>query len=97
MKRDKPFPPHTRFDYYECYENIALENLFPYQFNLGIKDRLDLQDQLAGIGLEVTQGIDPNQREIESLFTKIIYDGKADTAKLEKKIEKLGGNERAVF
>lgn len=91
MKRDKPLPPHTRFYYYECYAKIALENLFPNQFNLELKYRPDLQAQLVDIGIEVTQGIDPKQQEIESFFTKIIYDGKADTAKLEKQIEKLGG------
>lgn len=91
MKRDKPLPLHTRFDYYECYAKIALEKLFPNQFHLELKDRPDLQDQSAGIGIEVTQGIDPKQQEIESLFTKIIYDGEVDTAKLERQIEKLGG------
>lgn len=91
MKRYKPLPLHTRFDYYECYAKIALENLFLNQFNLELKDRPDLQDQLAGIGIEVTQGIDPKQQGIESLFTKIIYDGEVDTAKLERQIEKLGG------
>lgn len=92
MDRNKPLPCHTKLDYHECLAKIILENLFPQQFNLEVKDKPDLQDQEKGIGIEVTQGRNPKQQEIESLYVKWTYDKNVDHEKLEKQIEKQGGS-----
>lgn len=91
MDKDKPLPEHTKLDYYECTAKIVLESLFPNQFDFEIKDKPDLQDRVNEVGIEVTQGRNPKQQEIESLYTKLNYDKESDPDKLKKQIEKRGG------
>ncbi len=55
IDRDKPLPPHTKLDYYECYAKIVLEDLFPvFISELLLKDKPDLQDIRSQVGIEVT-------------------------------------------
>ena len=91
MNKNKPLPEHTELDYYECYAKIALESLFPEQFDLDIKDKPDLQDSIKKIGVEVTLGRNPKQQEIESLYTKLKYNKESSPEKLKRQIEKCGG------
>lgn len=38
IDRDKPLPPHTKLDYYECYAKIVLEDLeVPILKNMALK------------------------------------------------------------
>lgn len=92
MDHNKPLPSHTKFDYHECYAKIVLESLFPNQFDLEIKDKPDLQDKRKSIGIEVTQGRNPKQQEIESLYVKWSYDENINQEKLKRQIKKQGGN-----
>lgn len=91
MDKNKPLPEHTKLDYYECYAKIVLESRFSTQFDLEISDKPDLQDESNGIGIEVTQGRNSKQQEIESLYTKLNYDKDSDPDKLKKQIERCGG------
>lgn len=55
IDRDKPLPPHTKLDYYECYAKIVLEDLFPvFISELLLKDKPDFQDIRSQVGIEVT-------------------------------------------
>lgn len=91
MNNDKPLPDHTRLDYYECYAKIVLESIFSGQFDLEIMDKPDLQDIRKSIGIEVTQGRNPKQQEIESLYSKLPYVQDSAAEKMRKQIEKRGG------
>ena len=91
MINDKPIPDHTRLDYYERYAKIVLENIFSGQFDLEIMDKPDLQDIRKSIGIEVTQGRNPKQQEIESLYSKLPYVQDSAAEKMRKQIEKRGG------
>lgn len=91
MDSDKPLSAHMRLDYHECYAKIVLESIFHEQFDLVIVDKPDLQDIRKSIGIEVTQGRNPQQQEIESLYSKLPYVQDSVAEKIKKQIEKRGG------
>lgn len=91
MNSNKPLSDHTRLDYHECYAKIVLESIFSGQFDLEIVDKPDLQDIRKSIGIEVTQGRNPKQQEIESLYSKLPYVQDSVDEKMRKQIEKCGG------
>ena len=71
---NKPLPDHTKIDYYECLAKIILENLFIDELKeLIISDKPDLQSIYKDIGIEVTQAINQQQKENESLYAKISH------------------------
>lgn len=74
IKKDEPLPDHTNKDYYECYAKVVLEELYPEQFvNLKIEDKPDLQTNDGEWGVEVTNSMDRDQLNAESLYLKITY------------------------
>lgn len=91
MNSNKLLSHHTRLDYNECYAKIVLESVFSGEFDLEIVDKPDLQDIRKSIGIEVTQGRNPKQKEIEGLYSKMPYVQKSEAEKIRKQIEKLGG------
>ena len=73
MKFDmnKPLPPHTKLDYYECLAKLVLESAFPNRYNnLQVIDKPDLQ---GNVGIEVTQADSAKDLEIESNMVKASY------------------------
>ena len=87
----KPLPKHTKFDYYECYAKIVLEELYSKEFaNLEIEDKPDLQMEDGSLGVEVTISIDREQLKAESLYTDICYDRAHNKTNALKNIKKCG-------
>ncbi|NSB15959.1 hypothetical protein [Clostridium beijerinckii] len=92
INKDEPLPEHTKVDYYESYAKIVLEELYPEEFvNLEIKDKPDLQMNDGEYGIEVTNAIDEDQREIEKLYVGIQYNSIRNKNGALAKINKLGG------
>ncbi|OFS23018.1 hypothetical protein [Clostridium sp. HMSC19A10] len=92
INKDEPLPKHTKVDYYECYAKVVLEELYPEDFmNLEIKDKPDLQTNDGEWGIEVTNAIDKDQRNAESLYVDIEYNRVRDKEGALAKINKLGG------
>ena len=72
IDRDKPLPPHTKLDYYECYAKIVLEDLFPvFISELLLKDKPDLQDILSQVGNEVTVAEISENIEAQRLYSTL--------------------------
>lgn len=92
INKDEPLPEHTKVDYYESYAKIVLEELYPEEFvNVEIKDKPDLQMNDGECGIEVTNAIDEDQREIEKLYVGIQYNSIRNKNGALAKINKLGG------
>lgn len=91
IDKNKPLPPHTKLDYWECYAKIVLEEQFPEKFtNLILADKPDLQDSNRSIGVEVTRAENPKQIEAESLYSTLHYKNENKKAYDIERIEKLG-------
>lgn len=91
IDKNKPLPPHTKLDYWECYAKIVLEEQFPEKFtNLILADKPDLQDNNRSIGVEVTRAENPKQIEAESLYSTLHYKNEKKKAYDIDRIEKLG-------
>lgn len=87
IEKDRPLPSHTKFDYYECYAKIILENTFPKQFdNLKVKDKPDLQSKEKNIGIEVTIAEKQDSLEAEQLYLQLPY---TESPKRRRKIERI--------
>lgn len=72
IDRDKPLPPHTKLDYYECYAKIVLEDLFPvFISELLLKDKPDLQDIRSQVGIEVTIAETSETIEAQRLYSTL--------------------------
>lgn len=72
IDRDKPLPPHTKLDYYECYAKIVLEDLFPvFISELLLKDKPDLQDIRSQVGIEVTVAEISETIEAQRLYSTL--------------------------
>ena len=90
---DEPLPKHTKFDYYECYAKVVLEELYPEEFkNLEIKDKPDLQMKYGGVGVEVTNSVDKDQLKAEGLYIDIEYNRVRNATKAVEEIKKCGCN-----
>ena len=88
IDRDKPLPPHTKLNYYECYAKIVLENLFSTSFcELRIKDKPDLQDIQKQVGIEVTIAETSKTMETQKLYSTL-HD--VDDATQSRNIERIG-------
>lgn len=73
IDRDKPLPPHTKLDYYECYAKIVLEDLFPvFISELLLKDKPDLQDIRSQVGIEVTIAEISETIEAQRLYSTLV-------------------------
>ena len=91
IDKNKPLPPHTKLDYWECYAKIVLEELLPEKFtNLMLADKPDLQDNDGCVGVEVTRAENPKQVEAESLYSTLHYKNEKKKAHDIDRIEKLG-------
>lgn len=87
IDKDKPLPPHTKLDYYECYAKIVLEDLFPSAFSeLLLKDKPDLQDIQNQVGIEVTIAETRETMETQRLYSTL-HD--ADDITKLRKIERI--------
>ena len=88
---DEPLPKHTKFDYYECYAKVVLEEIYPEEFkNLEIKDKPDLQMKYCNLGVEVTNSVDKDQLKAEGLYTDIAYNRIRNMTKAVAEIKKCG-------
>ena len=91
IDKNKPLPPHTKLDYWECYAKIVLEELLPEKFtNLMLADKPDLQDNDGCLGVEVTRTENPKQVEAESLYSTLHYKNEKKKVHDIDRIEKLG-------
>lgn len=98
IDKNKPLPPHTRLDYWECYAKIVLEELFPEKFcNLHLADKPDLQDHSGCVGIEVTRAENPKQLEAESIYSNLPYKDENQRAYDIKRIEKTGAKVHEFF
>lgn len=92
INKNEPLPMHTKVDYYESYAKVVLEELYPEEFvNIEIKDRPDLQMNDGEWGIEVTNSIDEDQREIDRLYVGILHNSIRNKKGALAKINKLGG------
>ncbi|BBF42412.1 hypothetical protein lbkm_1094 [Lachnospiraceae bacterium KM106-2] len=91
IKDDEPLPSHTKLKYFECYAKIVLEDMFPkIFFNLKIKDKPDLQNNISNIGVEVTSSVDKSHKEAEALYAEWSYKEDCNRNFIEKQIKKCG-------
>lgn len=98
IDKNKPLPPHTKLDYWECYAKIVLEELFPGKFcDLHLADKPDLQDHSGCIGIEVTRAENPKQLEAESIYSNLSYKDESQRAYDIKRIEKTGAKVYEFF
>lgn len=88
IEKNKPLPSHTKFNYYECYAKIVLEEFFGY--NLSLDDKPDLQDIQNNIGIEVTIAEKSETSEAERLYSTLFYVDKHTREKNIKRIEQCG-------
>ena len=90
---DEPLPKHTKFDYYECYAKVVLEELYPEEFkDFEIKDKPDLQMKYGDLGVEVTNSVDKDQLKAEGLYIDIEYNRIRNVTKAVEEIKKCGCN-----
>lgn len=76
----------NKFDkkYYERYAKLTLVNAFPvWGSHFSIEDRPDLQNEMDGIGIEVTSSTPSQIREVDSFGAKLL--GKKVSVEEEKK------------
>lgn len=86
-----PLPRELCKHYDECYVKVILESLFPQDYsNLELSDAPDLRQQHPSIGIEVTNGTDPKEQMVASLFTQHIY--ATSPEKQEKALKTLRKN-----
>lgn len=98
IDKNKPLPPHTKLDYWECYAKIVLEELLPEKFtNLMLADKPDLQDNDGCVGVEVTRAENPKQIEAESLYSTLHYKNEKKKVHDIDRIEKLGARVHDCF
>ena len=88
IEKNKPLPSHTKFNYYECYAKIVLEEFFGY--NLSLDDKPDLQDIQNNIGIEVTIAEKSETLEAERLYSTLFYVDEHTREKNIKRIEQCG-------
>ena len=87
----QPLYSHTKFDYWECYAKIVLEDLLSDKFcDLILADKPDLQDKNGGVGIEVTRAENPKQIEAERLYSGLYYKAGKYRARDIERIEQLG-------
>lgn len=91
IEPDKPLPSHTKIRYEECVAKIFLEwaDNNVYQ-NLVMRDKPDLFCEHSRIGIEVTEAVDPIQKEAESLWTMIPYSSNKKAERLKAQMKNLG-------
>ena len=69
-----PLPRELCKHYDECYVKVILESLFPLAYtDLQLSDAPDLRQQHPSVGIEVTNGTDPKEQMVASLFTQHTY------------------------
>lgn len=91
IDKNKPLPPHTKLDYWECYAKFVLEELLPEKFtNLILSDKPDLQDNVSCVGVEVTIADNQKQLEAERLYSTLHYKNENQKAYAIERIKKLG-------
>lgn len=94
IDKDRPLPHHTKFNYYECYAKIVLENLFPSSFGeLLLQDKPDLQDIQNQIGIEVTISETSETMEAERLYSNLCNVDDLTQSRHIKRIEQC----RAIY
>lgn len=91
IDRDKPLPPHTKLNYYECYAKVILENLFPDEYkDLKIADKPDLVNETTKVGIEVTSAIPQKHREAVQLWSMIPYVSPEQAEHDKERMKQLG-------
>ena len=92
IDKDKPLPSNTIYDWNECFAKLILESKVPNLFKkLEIKDKPDLQDKIANVGVEVTTAISENKLKLDRLYTDLEYNLARNVDKVKAKINELGG------
>ena len=88
---NKPLPAHTNINYYECYAKVVLEDVFVSTFSdLLLKDKPDLQDMQAQIGIEVTIAETSKTMESERLYSTLHNVDDVTQSRSIERIEQCG-------
>lgn len=92
IEKDKPLPGHTKWDYYECYAKLVLEQFYPNLYkDLKIRDCPDLVDVSKNVGIEVTSAISKRERETVNLWSNSRFEDNAEKReRAERRLKKLG-------
>ncbi len=70
-----PLPSHPPLDIWEVYARLVLNFIDPATYsNLAHSDKPDLVDRNKDLGVEVTQAIQSNNMEADSLYEKLQHE-----------------------
>ena len=89
---DGPLPDNTKISFWESYAKHVLMYIDDEYRGLQYRDKPDLIDAERSLGVEVTDAIDSETREAESLFTRLLEESEGERkCRYEERIVQCGG------